>query len=832
MSNQFFGLDVSTEKSESEVDKRGIRRAYDQVSEDSYYINAAPDRIDSLPVRAFGIGPPLEEGEIDSTLNDDARREKFLGDLRARGTLEGAFKKQRTTDGVSPPPAVLEPAAPVTTQPPTKLTRLQKELLPRNKPGKKEAPLANERAFRRAKRTRKEKLIKLAEQTLRKVSLKEPKITDEQAVIDDSESDIEDADKFDLDIPTLEQLVQQKEQQNAQILVKQSVNNGNNPDYTTFSHNPSVINFAAVAESTRVGTTPEDLGSADADGGGGRHTSALYGAPTGGGSGQRRDFPSSSPARADLNVPTEGSDIRADLSSPKEEQRDTRQEARTLATGASILLRQDQSSSQASSSRSPVQSTPSLSFQTGFQPGQEAHVETDVLVHQPESVPAVQRILQNLDQPQSTTGEASGSGEPGDDIDPFVSCDNSDGAEITVDNQTIQPIASGVDQLLPVQPGEEIINRFQTSFHLFNPVNDFKRAGLQKPDLTSWRNPGSPALQEESDSESATAGSPAREAFDSSITGGPARSVVQSADSSPTASARRRVVGPIPGSGSDDLVKVPFHSVEYLAGGGARKPGEILGTLLRKSHFSQEEPSVHRVLLHQSQPLPTEQAGALELQPSNIVSEPLPRDQQQQALEDPRSPSDRQVSQERSQVPQSSDGPLGAATGEKFLPVKTDGGNPDAQGQQRLQPVSSEGEGQAPADSRTQTTTGLGATDSFQRGFLLRSVRSLTDTQSTPNAVMSAAGDIKPKQAAYQDFRNEPKFKYFFDYIVDSCADPKYYDKEKKDIGMEVQGPLSNIMAIMTPAEKIHLITPDQNWEDIKAKLLWPGATPNHDREG
>ena len=165
MSNQFFGLDVSTEKSESEVDKRGIRRAYDQVSEDSYYINAAPDRIDSLPVRAFGIGPPLEEGEIDSTLNDDARREKFLGDLRARGTLEGAFKKQRTTDGVSPPPAVPEPAAPTTTQPPTKLTRLQKELLPRNKPGKKEAPLANERAFRRAKRTRKEKLIKLAQET-------------------------------------------------------------------------------------------------------------------------------------------------------------------------------------------------------------------------------------------------------------------------------------------------------------------------------------------------------------------------------------------------------------------------------------------------------------------------------------------------------------------------------------------------------------------------------------------------------------------------------------------------------------------------------------------
>ena len=75
MSNQFFGLDVSTEK--SEVDKRGTRRAYDQVSEESYYINAAPDRIDSLPVRAFGIGPPLEEGEIDSTLNDDARREKL-----------------------------------------------------------------------------------------------------------------------------------------------------------------------------------------------------------------------------------------------------------------------------------------------------------------------------------------------------------------------------------------------------------------------------------------------------------------------------------------------------------------------------------------------------------------------------------------------------------------------------------------------------------------------------------------------------------------------------------------------------------------------------------
>ena len=830
------------------------------MTEDSFLVHVAEDEIHRLPQRELAY-QPLEEGELESSLAIENRQRATISKLRQGGTLQAHLKKTRRN---SPPPPAHSAAAAVT-QPNPPSSRLLRQLLPHNKEGLKETVLESDpRAIRRAALEKnRAALLEKAEQTLLESSFV-------------SKVNIGAGDKR-TDKLNFKPSVTRVEDGSSNYLGR-----------TSLLLNRSV--FDAVAESTRLDQVP-NLGEV-VDGGGADANAATP--PTGHPDGVDHPNPVVGTGLEDIS---EGDFISgADHSSPEQQSEgnetaeldqrvedDQEVQATTEPIQKTGSFRSHTSETPKGSGEGPQGSQASSRLQSPRLPdplpkrqpqedlGGSAQVgdvtsgQTFPLRQEVESGTEEQRLQENREgyargeptlqqpgrllEPDRQEREVSGSGgKEAEDDATFESLSDTNPNDLTT-------VPAGLASTQSVRTGAGTD---------FSPAggsgNQEREAKLVKHSLdtnpdnnkfqfdsSAWRNPRdalSPGNRRRSRSESSSAtNSPGetdfRRTISDAVTGGPARSVVQSADSSPSATPGR-TVRPIRESGLPEE-RLPIHSTERASRTSAGESSTSLAAQLKRSDISQSEPELHSLLGYQpqqrSEPLQNStiqlrrgdlRAASIEpdLQPQKALSSALQGDQSERTIEDRRTPQPRQDHSKRQEDNQGSNIDLEPPTSEELSNrpqpvVKQPGTDPDRDKRvfKAHQPVV----GPGPATGLSSHTPVLRVGTGVVATSGTRNPR-FHSGSSGPLAAMSNEGATSEAKGDFRDNRN---YKDFFNYLASSCS--VNYDSINGDVQPEVQRSFVHIMDVMNAAP--HSISPEENWQELKQVYDWPGKVPYIEEE-
>ena len=825
---------------------------------------------------------------------DDLRKRGTLqGDHKKPRTGPGISQPPPVIARLTTPAPAPQPTV-AATKPTT--SRLLKRFENFLQPGKAEAPLTS-RADRaqRSKQTQERNLVEKENVLETPISPKQAEVID----LSDSDSEETDKLNTNITLDALEQIVLKREQENAQLLAQQVTKDGINPNYTSLDSSVvdpfAVAESTRLGQEDRVhlanrGGGPHHIPPAGGSESPRPDSSAEHDKPGAADAANAADDTAGTLAATDEGRAQSGSGNQEDDQQPTEEEGQQ---------GSGSVQGQGTPQAKQGTAQQEAANAPTGPVEATHRASQEKTNQATLLVHQSEGVPPLQGRFQGQgaggrqDQAQSIQVPSAlqlgpgvlepdrQSGEvPDTSVPSFISCDDSltpeapepTSAEQPGREQSQQrPVGHGTAGVLQEERGSTgqpplgvagvepqfqehletrlenqqlqslqppLSGRFQPGG--FSPFNDLQRPSGTS--FTAWRggrtqSPGSPSEKQRArrHSESSPTSATDRGLIDNLVTGGPARSVVQSADASPSADARGGLNRSISDPGLGQLATATVHPVESAATASTGEPRTPLGSFLRESKLFKKESALHRLPLYQPQPINFGTATAPHLQPSAVVPKPLPGDHGQPPVEVRSDTEHRQNRQERPQIHPGSDRPLEPPTSQKLLSTVRGGGGADADLAARLQRISTEGGSQIPTAAGAQSTAGFGparGASGLQSGS---SQPLISDNQSPAADVTMAAvstGQELPKKGQYQDFRQDPDYQLFLDYIVTSCADPKYYDITKQDLSDEVQQGLMHIMTIMTPAEKIHLSTPAENWNEIKAKFGWPGKVQGHPPEG